>query len=113
MYEPIGNDLLVGIEAKLTDWNRALRQAALNRYAVDASMIALPIDRISEAMLSAADEYGVGVLGIHGRGLTVALPATVSCPDAALHARVITQLKPVKARGRVRVNEIVKGIERP
>jgi hypothetical protein len=100
--------LLVGIEVKLTDWKRALRQAALNRYAVDASMIAMPASRLNETILRAADNYGVGVLALSPRVVEVALPATASYPDASLYARMAAQLVPVRARGKLKVSRIVK-----
>lgn len=109
LCEAIGSDLVVGIEVKLTDWNRALRQAALNRYAVDASMIAMPASRLNETIVRAADDYGVGVLALRPRAIEVVVPATASCPDAALHARIVAQLVPVRARGKLKVNQIVKG----
>src|SRR5262245_135661 len=46
IYASFGSDLIVGIEAKLSDWRRALRQAVLNQCAVDGSFIAMPINRI-------------------------------------------------------------------
>lgn len=109
LHEAIGNDLLVGIEVKLTDWSRALRQAALNRYAVDASMIAMPVHRLNDTILRAAEDYGVGVLALSSRSVVVALPATASDPDASLYARMAAQLIPVRARGKLKVSEIVKG----
>ncbi len=109
LHAPLGSDLLIGVEAKLTDWTRALRQAILNRYAVDASLIAMPIQRIGSQVLDLADEHGIGVLGVQTNGLTLLLPAVVGSPDTALRERMAAQLHPTKARGRVRVDDLVRG----
>jgi len=109
LHAPLGSDLLIGVEAKLTDWTRALRQAILNRYAVDASLIAMPIQRIGSQVLDLADEHGIGVLGVQTNGLTLLLPAVVGSPDTALRERMAAQLHPTKARGRARVDDLVRG----
>lgn len=108
LHSPAGTDMLIGVEAKLSDWNRALRQALLNRYAVDASLIAMPIQRVSEQILEVASNHGIGVLGIHARTLVVMLPAVVGSPDVLLRKRMAAQLRPVKARGHVYVGELVR-----
>lgn len=109
LHGPSGSDLIVGVEAKLTDWTRALRQALLNRYAVDASLIAMPSQRISAQVLDIASEHGIGVLGVWAGSLTVMLPAVVCSPDAALHERMAAQLEPMRARGRFNVSDLVRG----
>jgi hypothetical protein len=109
LHGPKGSDLIVGVEAKLTDWTRALRQALLNRYAVDVSLIAMPMQRISVQVLDIASEHGIGVLGVGARSLSVMSPALVCSPDAVLYERMAAQLKPMKARGCFNVNDLVRG----
>lgn len=109
LHEALGNDLIVGIEVKLTDWSRALGQAALNRYAADASMIAMPVNRLNETILQAAEGYGIGVLALGPRAVEVVVAATPSYPDATLRARMSAQLISVRARGKIKVDQIVRG----
>lgn len=100
--------LLLGIEAKLSNWSRAVTQAALNRYAVDLSYVAVPLERVSQALLDEAARHGVGVLGI-GRGqLEVSLPAVLSGPDPILRARVLTQLVRVRPRGQENLPHLIE-----
>ena len=108
IHGPRGSDLLLGVEAKLTDWTRALRQAILNQYAVDGSLIAMPLERISDRVVDAAKKYGVGVLAIKGEHLTVVVPAVLGSPDYVLHRRMTLQLDDVKARGQSRVSDIAR-----
>jgi hypothetical protein len=110
VYAPLGSDLVVSIEAKLSDWQRALRQAVLNQCAVDASFVAMPISRINDSLLDHAQNRGVGILALCGRRLNIVLPAAVSSPDSVLRRRVEVQLIPTKARGRTYVRDIVMGV---
>lgn len=91
--------LLVGVEAKLFDWSRAIAQAAMNRYAVDASFISVPTGRISDALLHEAERHGVGVLAVSTRALEVALAGVVGEPDPVLRVRVLGQLDKSRPRG--------------
>lgn len=101
-------DLLLGIEAKLTDWPRAVRQAALNRYVVDASFVAVPEALTAHGLLTMASFHGVGVLGVSARGVAVRLPAQLGVPDSSLRARALGQLFRTKARGRRATDELVQ-----
>jgi hypothetical protein len=101
--------LLVGIEAKLADRTRAVAQAAMNRYAVDASFVAMPAERVSDALLQDAGGYGVGVLAVSARRLEVVLPAVPDAPDPVLRARVLAQLDRMRPRGRGPVSGLVAG----
>lgn len=83
---------LVALEAKRTDWQRALGQAALNKHVVDRSYIALWSGRIPPAATAAAMEYGVGVVAVHPGGLSVVVPAQPTSPDAHVRARIIDQM---------------------
>jgi DNA-binding MarR family transcriptional regulator len=61
---------LVAIEAKLTDWPSALKQAIYNKPSVDYSCVAIPLidfrDRIS--VLNEFRSRGIGVMGISNDG---------------------------------------------
>lgn len=92
--------LLLGIEAKLSDRARAVAQAAMNRYGVDLSYVAMPAARVSDALLEEAVRHGVGVLCVGPRRVEVALPALLNATDAVLRARVLAQLEQVRPRGR-------------
>lgn len=92
-------DLLVGIEAKLSSWRRALHQAVLNRFSVDLSMIALPAYRVTDVVVDACWDQGVGVLAVDPKWLHVVIPAVPASPDAALRDRAFEQLTSTRARG--------------
>lgn len=112
LLRPLGDPdtapLLIGVEAKLTDWQRAVKQAVLNRYAVDASFVAVPAAIAAGGLIDAASQHGVGVLAVGESDLLVLLPAPVVTPDHALRARMLTQLRPVRARGRRPVGELIR-----
>ncbi len=91
--------LLLGAEAKLSDWARAVAQATMNRYAVDLSYVAMPNARVSGALLEYARRHGVGVLAVGRDRLEVAQPAVRNTADPVLRARVLFQLAVVRARG--------------
>ncbi len=55
---------LIGIEAKLSDWNRVLAQAYLHRYCVDQVFIAFPAERITEARRLEASRFDIGVIAV-------------------------------------------------
>jgi hypothetical protein len=83
---------LVAIEAKLTDWNRALGQAVLNTTVVDQSYVAMWAGYIAPGLLKAADEYGVGVIAVHDDGLEILVKAGAGTPDATARAVVLDRL---------------------
>ncbi len=99
--------LLIGIEAKLTDWPRAIGQASLNRYAFDLAFIAVPATLGAKSLLPTAARHGVGVLGVMPGALDLLLPAQRREPDPYLRARIAAQLVAVRARGRSSVEELV------
>src|SRR5207249_2550505 len=78
------DDSLVALEAKRTDWQRALGQAALNKHVVDRSYIALWAGRIPAAATIAAAEHGVGIVSVHPDGLSLVVPAQPAHPDTAV-----------------------------
>lgn len=102
-----GPDVFIGVEVKLANWTRAVRQAMLNQYAVDASLIAMPIHRVSDHVVQVASEQGVGVLSVDACQLLITLPAALGSPDVILLQRMAAQLEPMKARGRLRVDQLV------
>jgi hypothetical protein len=89
-------NILIGIEAKMTDWRRALRQAILNRHAVHVSMVAVPSQRGSAELVCLAREYGVGVLAVTKTSLTILSFGVVGAPDAILLRKMNEQLQPVR-----------------
>ena len=108
IHELQGPEYVIGIEAKLTEASRAIRQAALNQYAVDASYVAMPQKRINYELMELARAYGVGVLGVAGRDFNLILPARLGSPDPSLRERMNSQLQHVRARGTARVNDLVR-----
>lgn len=103
-------DVLVGVEAKLASWQRALRQAVLNRFSVDLSMIALPAYRVTDAVIEACWDQGVGVLAVDRKWLHVVVPATPANPDAALRQKTLDQLTSMRARGTEPVAALIRGM---
>ena len=101
------DQLLIGIEAKLTDWARAVGQAALNRYAVDLAYVAMPAGRTPEALWLEAARHGVGVFAVGRRSLEIVLAAGLSKPDSTLRARIASQLRPVRPRGKTAFSDLV------
>jgi hypothetical protein len=72
-------------------------------------MIAMPVNRLNETILQAAEGYGIGVLALGPRAVEVVVAATPSYPDATLRARMSAQLISVRARGKIKVDQIVRG----
>lgn len=105
--------LLIGIEAKLSAWPRAVGQASLNRYAFDLTFIAVPVTLGAEGLLPTAAQHGVGVLGVARGTLSVLLPAKRREPDPYLRARIAAQLVAVRARGRSSVEELIAPGDEP
>ena len=89
---------VVGVEAKLTNWSRAFRQAYLNRLAVDVSFIALPIQNVSPSVVRMGIELGIGILGVAADQIHLVLPAHVGRPDSLLRDRVVSQLSKNRTR---------------
>jgi len=100
----------LGIEAKLIDSKRALRQAILNKYAVDGSLIAMPAGRLTRDVLSIAEDHGIGVLAIRSDGFEVVVAAMRNNPDSTLRARMVDQLVKARPRGRASVEMLVSEV---
>lgn len=92
-------NVLVGVEAKLTSWQRALRQAMLNRFCVDLSMIALPSHAVTPSVIDACREEGVGLLAVDRKSLHVVMAARIAKPDATLRQKALDQLTMMRPRG--------------
>jgi len=88
----IGGEV-IGIEAKLYDWRRAIGQAALNRYTVDRSYIAVEPRRATAEVAELAARYGVGVLCVGEDSLVVYQEAKLLSPDPRLRDRTFGRLK--------------------
>lgn len=101
-------DVLVGVEAKLASWQRALRQAILNRFSVDLSMIALPAYKITDKVIEACWNQGIGVLAVDQKWLHVVVPATRANPDEALRQKTLDQLTSMRARGTESVTALIR-----
>ncbi len=62
------NEVLVTVEFKLRDWQRAVRQARDHRLAADLAYVCMPRRTITEAMRSRLIETGVGFLAFVEHG---------------------------------------------
>ncbi len=85
----LAGDLLIAIEAKLSNRRRAIGQAVLNRYYADRSYIAVLDRHITVELTNEARHWELGILTVSRTGVAIALPAPISSPDAQLRARVI------------------------
>jgi hypothetical protein len=103
-------DVVVGVEAKLASWQRALRQAVLNRCCVDLSMIALPAYKVTDAVIDTCWGEGVGVLAVEQKWLHVVVAATPANPDEALRQKTLDQLTVTRARGTESVAALMRGM---
>ncbi len=72
----------VVVELKLRDWRRGIQQASLCLTAAPKAYVGLPAEKVSDAVLSAARDEGVGVLAVSLESGTVEveerLPAVAS-----------------------------------
>lgn len=66
---------IVAIEAKVNDWQRCLKQAALNTWFASESYMLIPENRNSKTILSSAEKHGVGVLIFNGKEVNIAKQA--------------------------------------
>jgi hypothetical protein len=85
----LAGDLLIAIEAKLTNRRRAIGQAVFNRYYADRSYIAVLDRYVTDDLTNEARQWKLGILAISNSGVAIALPAPLGSPDAELRARVI------------------------
>lgn len=66
---------IIAIEAKISDWARALEQAAANRWFASQSFILIPQRRSLAAVSARAQQLGVGVLVFDGSKVREAVKA--------------------------------------
>jgi hypothetical protein len=71
---------IFAIEAKISAWRMALRQAFLNRWFATSSHVLLPQMPSNASMVSEARSLGVRVWGLGAIKLTLNLPSTTSKP---------------------------------
>jgi hypothetical protein len=83
---------LIGIEAKLANWGKAIAQATCNKYCVDESFIGIWEGKYLNDACKTAKRFGIGVLAIGPRGVWIASAPRLQHPDASLRSNVIAQL---------------------
>lgn len=88
----LADDDLVAVEAKLTDWRRALGQAALNQSVVDLSYVAMWQGRTSPDLLTHAAAEGIGVVGVSPGGLSVLVSPRRGRPDPTVRSALVARL---------------------
>lgn len=86
-------DHVVAIEAKLSDWRRALGQAVLNTSVVDRSYVAMWEGRIPAILLVEAKKYRVGVIAVSHHRLYIVVPAGYGSPDVTARATLLARLQ--------------------
>jgi predicted transcriptional regulator len=67
---------IIAIEAKMTDWQHAIRQAVGNTWFASHSYILLPDRRLGRDVLTEAARFGIGVLTFDGIETRTRLRAT-------------------------------------
>jgi hypothetical protein len=87
----LSNDRVIGIEAKLSNWSKAIAQASCNRYCVDETYIAIWEGSYIDRACVTARRYGIGVVSIGASGVEIALPAEIQSPDPILRERIISR----------------------
>ncbi len=80
--------VLIGVEAKLSHWNRLLTQAYLHRYCVDLVFVALPVKGVTEARRLEAARFGIGVIAIDNGSTHIAQDAAPARPSRRLRQRL-------------------------
>ena len=77
------------VELKITDWQKALRQAAIYQLCADFSYVAMPAPQAARVRLEGFHSAGVGLLGVHIATNTVIeiLPAKASAVKHQLYSR--------------------------
>ena len=89
------DDILIGIEAKLTDWQRAIVQGLRNRYCVDRSYIAIWDGGYVDSACATAQRFGLGVFVVGTQGVRLACESELNEPEHELRSRMVSQLKEV------------------
>jgi hypothetical protein len=73
---------LTAVELKLRDWRRAIAQAGRYRLWAERSFIALPADRVTDAVTTEALRNRVGVLAVHGSAEAAWVSSVLDSPTA-------------------------------
>jgi hypothetical protein len=89
------NERLIGVEAKLSNWGRAIAQAACNKYCVDESYIGIWEGKYLDAACASARRFGIGVLAIGSRGVWIAEDPKIQSPDSILREGVVSRISEV------------------
>lgn len=84
---------LVAVEVKRTDWRRVIGQASLNRYCADRSYIALWSPKVSDAVVTEAVRFGLGVIAVSIDDVQVVLKAPKASPYKALRSQILYSLR--------------------
>ena len=79
---------LIGVEAKLSHWNRLLAQAYLHRYCVDLVFVAIPARSVTEARLLEAARFDIGVIAIADSSTSIVQNAAPARPSSRLRQRL-------------------------
>ena len=79
---------LIGIEAKLSNWNRVLAQAYLHRYCVDYVYVAMPACGVTEARLLEARRFGIGVIAVDNTATNIEHEAVRTRPSKRIRRRL-------------------------
>jgi hypothetical protein len=87
-----GRDL-VAVEAKLSDWRRAIAQAVLNRLCFDRSYIALWHGAITPEVIAEARRFGLGVLGVTAEDVTTVRHAPRARPGAHIRRATLSRVQ--------------------
>lgn len=85
-----GRDVTI-VEAKLSDWKRAVAQATLNLYCADRSYIALWVSAVTDEVVAEARRHQLGVLSVSADTVSVAMKAPPSQPIPDLRRGLIAR----------------------
>ena len=79
----------IGIEAKLSNWNRVLAQAYLHRYCVDLVFVALPANKVTDARLLEAARFDIGVIAVDNGSTRILQHAEPARPVSRIRQRLV------------------------
>ena len=81
------------VELKLTDWQKALRQAAIYQLCADLCYVAMPSDSVAKADVSEFEQAGVGLLSVQlsSKAVTELLAAKTSVVKSQFYSHCFYQ----------------------
>jgi len=87
IVKPLGTAFIakriVAVEAKIRDWQGALRQAVANTWFASHSYVLMPAGRLGHSLLQRAAQLGIGVMSYDGTRIAVALrPRRLHIPSS-------------------------------